>query len=463
MVAGRSFDLKGNVFDAPAGVAGRVREIVEEGLGGAISVLDNLGAEPSDDDGRRLVGQRITYSLLLPAGSGSDPRIVTYSRDIVSPQQVEEWDPAGPRLVVASRDRSSMIADLLTRVELAPVVGRLSLAYLAAREIDSLRANRGLLASIIEAARTGTAPAGLGEGAERGDAPLAVLGLAAETQGLVGALLANRFQDVTLYRPEPALIAYETGYRVGEGQVVGRRGYDIIHSRVRAVARSDGGLVPGVARLAGVVETLLESELLRPLADVPLPKPLGTPEIFEAAVQQDIDLVLLRPGMANAELVALAIPESVKTDIATELARGYAIIVPARSPDVDGKAAIAWWTVDPDAGATLGMMPGGGGAAGTEDVLTTIINSLMSKDAAIFYADMMIGFIAALVCMVDSDAMNSQSPPAAQFADAFACLALGAVITVGIYSPASWARRMAVAGVLIAAFIASTNKAWMRG
>ena len=309
MVTGKTFDLDGNIYDVPASVEGRAGESVGEGIGGAGGALGGLadlmaGDTPavSDDDGRRLVGQRITYSLLLPTLSGSEPSVTTSSRDMVSPQRVEQWDPAGPRLVIESHDRSSMIADLLTRVEIAPIVGRLSLSFLAAREIDSMRANRGLLVALMETVRTGTVPAQLGEGAEHSGAPLAVLGLAAESQGLLAMILANRFPGVTLYRAEPALIAFETGYRLAGGEVVGRRGYDIIHSRLRAVTRSDGGSVPQVARLAGVVETLLESELLRPLADVPLAKPLGTPEIFEAAVEQNIELALLKPGTANAGL-----------------------------------------------------------------------------------------------------------------------------------------------------------------
>ena len=466
MIPGKTFDLDGNVYDAPAGVADRVRKSVEDALGGAMGVLDMIGSDPpapSDSDGRRLVGQRITYSLLLPTLAGSEPSVTTTSRDIVSPHRVEQWDPAGPRLAVAKHERSSMIAGLLTRVEIAPVVGRLSLAFLAASEIDSMRANRGLLASIIEAARSGSVPAQLGEGAKRGDTPFAALGLAIETQGLLATLLANRFPNVILYRPEAALIAYETGYRLAGGEVMGRRGYDIIHSRMRAVARSDGGAVAEVARLAGVVETLLESELLRPLADVPLPNPLGAPEIFEAAVEQNIELALLAPGMADAVLVALAIPESVKADIAGDLARGYAVIVPARSADVEGKAAIAWWRVDPGAGATLGMMPGGGGSAMTEDLIGRILNSLFSMDSALFFGDILIGMIVGLACIVDSDAANSESPISAQIADLFACVAVGVVVSVGIYSPASHARRMAIAGAMLVAFIASTNRIWMRG
>jgi len=459
-IPGMTFDMQGNVYDSPASISDRALGGAGDALGDIINLMDG---ETPIDDGPRLVGQRITYSLLLPTPDAAEPSVTRYSRDLASPHRVEKWDPAGPQLAVAERERVSMVADLLTRVELTPVAGRMTSAFLAAQEIDTLRAKRDLLAAIMEAARTRTTPAMPAEESTRPGAPLAALGLAIEAQGLLAMLLANRFPDVTLYRAEPALIAFETGYGLSEGQVVGRRGYDIIHSRQRALAGADGRFVPEVARLAGVVETLLESELLRPLADVPLPKPLGTAEVFEAAVQQSVDLVLLRAATAHAELAALAIPEGVKADIAGDLARGYAVIVPARAPDVDGKAEIAWWRIDPDADATLGMVPGGGGSSSAEDIITIIINSLANMDAAIFFGDMMIGMMVGLTCIIDSDASDTSSPGEAQVADMIACIALGVVVTVGIYSPASHARRMAIAGAMIAAFIASTNRIWMRG
>jgi hypothetical protein len=464
LLHGMTFDLDGNIFEAPAGVAGAVRESLEKQFEGPLSVLDSIGGDTPEgdaDDGQRLVGQSLTYALSVPAHSGTEPTITTYSRDLLSGRHIEQWDPAEPRLAVASHDRSSAIADLLTRVEIAPVVGRLSPAYLAASEIESLRANRSMLISLIEGLRDGAMPAQTGDEMAPRTVPFAALGLAADTQGLMNALLENRFPDTIHYQSESSLVAYETGYGLGDEGVTGRRGYDIIHSRPRAVARKSGAPDEEVVRLAGVIETLLESELLRPPSHLSLAKPLGTGEVFEAAVEQNIEFTLLIPGASDARLMALSIPENVKIDIATDLARGYAIVVPARPADLDGKARIAWWRIDPKAGATLGMLPGGGGSAFSEDAIVRFSRSLDLPSEAMAFSDILIGFAVGFVCIIESDAANSESPTSARIADGIACVVLGLVATFGIWAPGSWARRMTIAATVLAAFIAGTNRVWL--
>ena len=138
------------------------------------------------------------------------------------------------------------------------------------------------------------------------------------------------------------------------------------------------------------------------------------------------------------------------SDIAGDLARGYAVIVPARPPDVEGGTAIAWWRVDADAGETLGMMPGGGSSSAEGIILQ--IHSLAMRDAALFFVDTIIGMVAAAGCIIGSDVRNSEAPAGMRFAHLVACVSAGVMTGIG----ASQDRRMAIAIALIALFVATT-------
>lgn len=465
MLVGKSFDLRGDVFDAPSGIAEEMAETTGESLGGASDVLgglsDLIGGEEStapEPTGTRLVGERLRFEISAPTASG-EPEVTVYERDIAPPETVELWRPDGAVTANASPDRTALVAALLTEYSVMPVTGRTSQVRSVALEIDAMRAFVPVFTAFSEALANNTAP-NLPEDALRDDdAPIEALGLALDTDILVAQAIAARWPDARLWRGSAGLYSHWNGYALSGGDVSRSQGYDIVHNPVRAVGAGNGMAMPEVVRLAGIITTVLESDLLRPPSSVPVAAAIGAPEVFAAAAQQAIATVTIDPGQQE-RLAELDLPEPVKADLARDLDRGYVVVVPASAPLLGETTAIAWWRTNPDSGATLGMLPGGRGAAGTEDLLTIVINNLTNKEAAIFYAEMMMGLVIGVACYIDSDALNTNASTAVQVHDALLCIAVGFLAAYGSAGPSRHARAVLVASAVAVSLIAASNRAW---
>ena len=455
---GMGFNLSGEVYEPSADPVAAVREATEEGFGGLGSGLDSLFA-PQDDTqpqgSNRLIGQSLTYTLTIPRADG-ETETVQYDRTLASPYEVEQWDATAPTLAIADHETVTLVADLLQRFEMTPISGQLSLAQFAAFEFQALRDNRALIESLTSAV-TGQDSNNIGDAGAQGAGSLPTLGLVAEWQILLAQHVAQRHPNAVLYRAEPALVGYVTGFGVAGDDVALRQSYDILHSRSRAVDRDDGTSLPALQRFAGVVETVLEEDMLRPLFDVPLAQPVGTPAVFEAASNQAIDILVIGPDEPRDDLHALTLSEEIKADIAADLDRGYAVVLPSTASALDGQTIVGWWRTDIQSGETLGILPGGGGSAGTEDLFTRIMNNIFSKEGMMTFVDIMIGLMAGAACVAGSSVVEPDHSTTAQTVDLFACIAVAVLVGYGINAPASHARRLAVAGVVVAFVVAATS------
>lgn len=133
---------------------------------------------------------------------------------------------------------------------------------------------------------------------------------------------------------------------------------------------------PGV--LAGVLDHVSERLLIdmitngtdgaggdaKPASTVPA----NVSTVFDLAREQGIPFRVIQQ---EAELDTLDVPGAAARDrIASALARGQVVVLPARPVAFGGEARLGWWIVDPATGVTVDQMDDGAGASGIGRVAT---------------------------------------------------------------------------------------------
>jgi hypothetical protein len=362
IVAGRSFDPTGRVYNNPpgsdAGNAERLGKATGGGFGGAGSVLGGiLGGTKSPPAQSRIAAFWAEYRLVAPAGGGAAPAIRTYRRDLV--KSVE----------AASLSAPALRARLAWSVELLPTTVDIPPDYLGALQVRALQTMRPQLERQI-ARLLGRAV----DGAPPNVEPMPPL-----SAMLLSVAASERFrQDASVRHPgvlrfvdRAGLLAFENQINVDGGSLpVFTQGYDIVASGARLVqtdARSSGA--ERAYLTLGVLETQMEDFLsearLRAVGDAyPQSARRSAAMALAAARASGAEMVLLRPGSdSSAALAKLDLPAVMKADIAVGLAAGDTIVVPSRPIDVAGRPSGAWWRISADRTELVGMLEGGRGNA----------------------------------------------------------------------------------------------------
>jgi hypothetical protein len=107
----------------------------------------------------------------------------------------------------------------------------------------------------------------------------------------------------------------------------------------------------------GVMDTVVESVVLA-----------GLPGSANAAAFHAEDIAAGRSwtriaSAGGAELASAAVPTDFRARVARDLDAGLIVLAPADIGAAAAAGRLAWWRIDPRTGATLGMLPGGGGAS----------------------------------------------------------------------------------------------------
>jgi hypothetical protein len=112
--------------------------------------------------------------------------------------------------------------------------------------------------------------------------------------------------------------------------------------------------------------------------------------VFEIAEEQGVDLVVLRPDDASASGAAPAL--SGNPFVRAALAEGLVVVGPAEAVEIDGRARIGWWEVDPTTGRARDRMDNGMGAELGEYAMK--LHHIASQVACIIGIGMVIASIA---------------------------------------------------------------------
>jgi hypothetical protein len=106
----------------------------------------------------------------------------------------------------------------------------------------------------------------------------------------------------------------------------------------------------------------------------------NTALLFAQAEIQGVDWVFI-PDAADPALQKAQLTPETQAFIEQDLADGYAVIIPQKPIQIDGKPATGWWRIDPRSGTTIGMSGRGSGQAMSQYVRS--VNMALQLKAAI--------------------------------------------------------------------------------
>ena len=111
---------------------------------------------------------------------------------------------------------------------------------------------------------------------------------------------------------------------------------------------------------SGVWESIVEGALLKQSPGTHF----SASAMLSHAASVGENFKVLTPGYVNSQR-EFRITESAEIWIEEDLAKGYAVIIPAKQFEEDSSRSV-WWRIDPKSGETLAMMQGGYGPTFTE-------------------------------------------------------------------------------------------------
>jgi hypothetical protein len=368
---GKSFDLKGHIggIATPEGVDVEQAGGIGNASGGLLGGINGaLSGDTTKQKDGRIVGEWVDYTLESPGTNGTGPEQHKYHRDIIAPVTVTSWsasNPEKPQVAPTHLADKALRRRLMWRTELLAVSGTPVPDYAGYVALVALKAGRPMLdASARLANQLPVDPAALSgqSAASFGDLLLADGSMQLTDEGSSTAARS--------YFARPALISYETRITDADKGVL-TEGYDIVAFRPRTVANPTASTSDARVQAAkielhrGILATRLEWSLM-PSPAPGEPSISNTTEIFAAAQKQGVPVRVLASGRAGVNDVAnLSVPDSIKAELAAELAAGGTVIIPERQVTIDGRLQVGWWRLG-TSGELIGIMPGGRGQSMTE-------------------------------------------------------------------------------------------------
>lgn len=333
----RYFDLQGNIIDPmvasdpSAGVfaeAGRAFGQVTEALGGARPIL---------------TAQWIELTLIAPGGEEQVYRRAAFDR--LGPARRLQGETKVPRPATQAEETRPLLKLHTIMLSAAETPTGLRLDRTFEQYIRMRPVARELLAYL------GASSSGQDNPTLPGTVENPPRYWSGHLTLLSSFNLANQLSSSHLiYRASPSLFIHSQGPDAdgGASELV-----DIVTNPRRAVKISGQSVTldPAAVMMAGVWDTAHEGALL-PQGD----SRLNTASVFAEARAAGIGLTVVRPGQS---LNALDAGPDVKADVASDLARGFAVVIPERQTNPDRSA---WWRVHPGTGETVGQITGGRGA-----------------------------------------------------------------------------------------------------
>jgi hypothetical protein len=252
-------------------------------------------------------------------------------------------------------------------MDLLASASRIEQAFVDAKYLDTLTASRPALFAALDD-RFDRTTINKNEVLDR-DAvtyPFALLNLLKTRQALLDFMSAWHFPGLVAYAAEPIIAVQRDRLRMdADGAALLVTSLDILSNPVRAIdtrATLPGDRAPYFRLAQGVVDTLAEYLVLGGGEAV------NAHSVLARAVAENSPLILLTAD-DSAALASIEAGPTEKAAIEADLARGFAVLAPARAVALAGKPAFAWWRADPRSGAALGIGAEGQGQSLTERVI----------------------------------------------------------------------------------------------
>ncbi|MHB8462200.1 MAG: hypothetical protein ACYDA1_06110 [Vulcanimicrobiaceae bacterium] len=182
--------------------------------------------------------------------------------------------------------------------------------------------------------------------------------------GMVGRALGAQYGGLRFTPDRPMIAMIHRGFDATKSPEID---VDIVDNGLRATATNPSdALAANVAR--GYLDTIVEQHLIDG-------QTVGAPQVFAAAAQNGTASTVLAPS-AQSQIASLPFDADTRAQIRATLTSGAAAIVTSKAVALGGVAHIAWWSIDPTTGNTVGRLETGAGQAIEE------YNQLQAKIAA---------------------------------------------------------------------------------
>ncbi len=380
-----AFTETGELIDPP-GKSSRPGNAVGSAFSGG---FDALGGGDDPGGGGQLAAEWIEYDIRVP---GEPRRVVR--RDV--------FDLAAP-FTPAARLRRAL--SLLGRVEILPVVSRLSRPYVHARRTEAVLRNREALSSVLARITAGDLAGALEPAAKLLPSadPLLALALARFDSSSVASDVYVNAPNILTYQRQPV--------DDGSGGLAIREGIDIVANSVGV--RPTSRLLPFYVRLLqGVTDTNAEALIMGGA-------PLGNAAMLVGSTTARDRWILLR-GAGEAVPSDVRWSPEFRRRVSQSLESGHMVIAPRQA---EGPAGSAFWAVNPLTGDTVGIGYLGWGQATTEYLMVV----------GLFGVAAFLGVCAAVVAR--NERRNRNGPVFLDCLGAFAAGPLGWAVDYALASP----------------------------
>lgn len=339
-----SVDDAGELSDRPG-----QKRAAASGPGAALGTFDALsGADEPASAPSHFTAEWIEYRLHVP---GKDAEV--FRRAVFDLLGSRRASPSAADPAPDARDRARRALSLLGRVEILPLVCRLSRPWVAARMLEQLRVNREAISASSVKGREGDTTGALGDAAR----------IVPFSRRLFDVAL-KRFEWNPIarhaYLDAPNILTFR-GELVdgGAAGLVLRQGFDIVANRVATRPHTD--VDPFHVRLTqGIADTNVEGLLLEG-------EPIGNAGTLLGAQPRADQWITIRTAEDLASGADRWPPELVGR--VTQLVRaGRVVVAPRRVGEPPG-GRWAFWVVAPDTGDTMGVGDLGWGQATMEGAL----------------------------------------------------------------------------------------------
>ncbi|MEX1017672.1 MAG: hypothetical protein WDZ31_13090 [Phycisphaeraceae bacterium] len=348
MEGGKSIMADGSVNEQPGQMAqGRAMEEAS-GLLGALGGRGDDAAEAET----HLTAVFVRFTVEAPGRAAE--RFERPVMDVLGPAARAD-EPAAFELSDAKREQRAFA--MLGSMRVMGQTGWLPETYAVGRSLQGVLDNQMAVLGALHAFRGG-------------DAEQAAAALERQVPQPGGLLtLAHQRQAMSPHREAVALTRLNLLSEVRvvdwrDGDLVRTEGFDIIQNAVDVLPGSEAD--PRAVRLTqGVLETVLEAELLSAEADVDV---INTGRRYAEALASDEAWRVIADEQ-QLEAIGGQIDADTRTHLRQALADGQAVVLP-NAPGAG--EPLMWWRVDVATGAALGMGPSGRGQAGVESLIMLV-------------------------------------------------------------------------------------------
>jgi hypothetical protein len=328
-----SFTDTGDLSDEPGRTADHAR-------GGGASALmggfDALGGEDPEPETGQLTAAWIEYATHIP---GESARVVRRDVFDLVDARTRKGEPVSDP-VIEDPQRTHRALSLMGRIQILPMVCRLSRPYVQAQLLRELRQNHRALIEMTVKDAAGDLPGALHQ-AERLNP--------SEEQLLMLGLLRFEWSWVNseVYLDAPGIVSYRSSViNDPVNSLVTRQGIDIVSNAV--AVNPDSRLSPFYTRFVqGIIDTNVESLLVDGAQSVNAGSLLGT-------VPDTKGWVTLRQA-TDLPAAGVGWSKELRKQIERSLRAGFVVVAPRQLQNTERQGGSAFWVVDPLSGDTLGM------------------------------------------------------------------------------------------------------------